>query len=294
MPVFEIPPMTVDRTAELSALLAHRILILDGAMGTMIQGYHLQEEDFRGMRFQDWPCDLKGNNDLLVLTQPAIIQEIHAAYLDAGADIIETNTFNSTAISMHDYGMESLVPELNREAARLAREVADRYSSPERPRFVAGIDDPATAVVIDHPVGDLVVEDVDARQDGGLDGGAFAVVGGDGDLGDLATVCLEDDRGLVLGGGADVLVQAVGGGVQFAIVKPFVERRIGLVQHPGERLVPDHVVLGKPAPEAAGILVCLGTERVIRVHARNTRGLDHGIRGRKNAVLSQHGLDRRR
>ena len=144
MPVFEIPPMTVDRTAELSALLAHRILILDGAMGTMIQGYHLQEEDFRGMRFQDWPCDLKGNNDLLVLTQPAIIQEIHAAYLDAGADIIETNTFNSTAISMHDYGMESLVPELNREAARLAREVADRYSSPERPRFVAGILGPTT------------------------------------------------------------------------------------------------------------------------------------------------------
>ncbi|MBE2293443.1 MAG: homocysteine S-methyltransferase family protein, partial [Phycisphaerales bacterium] len=131
--------MTVDRTAELSALLARRILILDGAMGTMIQGYHLQEEDFRGKRFQDWPRDLKGNNDLLVLTQPAIIQEIHAAYLDAGAGIIETNTFNSTAISMHDYGMESLVPELNREAARLAREVADRYSSPERPRFVAGI-----------------------------------------------------------------------------------------------------------------------------------------------------------
>ncbi|MCB1823443.1 MAG: homocysteine S-methyltransferase family protein, partial [Candidatus Competibacteraceae bacterium] len=131
--------MTVDRTAELSALLARRILILDGAMGTMIQSYRLQESDYRGERFRDWPSDLKGNNDLLALTQPAIIREIHAAYLDAGADIIETNTFNATSISMHDYGMESLVPELNREAARLAREAADQYSTPDRPRFVAGV-----------------------------------------------------------------------------------------------------------------------------------------------------------
>ncbi len=131
--------MTVDKTAQLQDLLARRILILDGAMGTMIQSYRLTENDFRGERFHDWPSDLKGNNDLLVLTQPAIIREIHAAYLDAGADIIETNTFNSTSVSMHDYGMESLVSELNREAAKLAREVADRYSTPARPRFVAGI-----------------------------------------------------------------------------------------------------------------------------------------------------------
>ncbi|HPF59693.1 MAG TPA: methionine synthase [Candidatus Competibacteraceae bacterium] len=133
--------MTVDRTAELSNLLAQRILILDGAMGTMIQSYRLQEADYRGERFRDWPGDLKGNNDLLVLTQPAIIREIHAAYLDAGADILETNTFNATSVSMHDYGMESLVGELNREAARLAREVADEFTArdPARPRFVAGI-----------------------------------------------------------------------------------------------------------------------------------------------------------
>ncbi|TVR66892.1 MAG: methionine synthase, partial [Candidatus Competibacteraceae bacterium] len=131
--------MTVDRTAPLQEHLARRILILDGAMGTMIQSYRLQEADYRGERFRDWPSDLKGNNDLLALTQPAVIREIHAAYLDAGADIIETNTFNSTTISMHDYGMESLAPELNREAARLAREVADEYSTADRPRFVAGI-----------------------------------------------------------------------------------------------------------------------------------------------------------
>ncbi|HAS50988.1 MAG TPA: methionine synthase, partial [Gammaproteobacteria bacterium] len=131
--------MTLDRTAELSELLARSILILDGAMGTMIQSYRLQEADYRGERFHDWPSDLKGNNDLLTLTQPAIIREIHAEYLAAGADILETNTFNSTSISMHDYGMERLVPELNREAARLAREVANQYSTPDRPRFVAGI-----------------------------------------------------------------------------------------------------------------------------------------------------------
>ncbi|MCC9000003.1 MAG: homocysteine S-methyltransferase family protein, partial [Candidatus Contendobacter sp.] len=133
--------MTVDRTAELSDLLARRILILDGAMGTMIQSYRLQEADYRGDRFRDWPSDLKGNNDLLVLTQPMIIREIHAAYLDAGADILETNTFNSTTISMHDYGMECLAPELNREAARLARSVADEFTArnPAKPRFVAGV-----------------------------------------------------------------------------------------------------------------------------------------------------------
>jgi 5-methyltetrahydrofolate--homocysteine methyltransferase len=133
--------MTVDRTAQLHDLLARRILILDGAMGTMIQSYRLQEADYRGARFRDWPSDLKGNNDLLVLTQPAIIREIHAAYLDAGADILETNTFNSTAVSMHDYRMEALAPELNRAAARLAREVADEFTThdPARPRFVAGV-----------------------------------------------------------------------------------------------------------------------------------------------------------
>ncbi len=133
--------MTADKTAQLHDLLARRILILDGAMGTMIQNYRLQEADYRGERYRDWPHDLKGNNDLLALTRPAIISEIHAAYLEAGADIIETNTFNSTSVSMRDYGMESLVPELNREAARLAKSVADEFTArdPAKPRFVAGV-----------------------------------------------------------------------------------------------------------------------------------------------------------
>jgi len=130
-----------DRTEELRALLDQRILVLDGAMGTMIQGYRLSEEDFRGERFADHPGDLKGNNDLLSLTQPAIIREIHDRYLAAGADIIASNTFNSNAPSQADYGLEKLVYELNVEAVRLARAAADASNrkTPGRPRFVAGV-----------------------------------------------------------------------------------------------------------------------------------------------------------
>ncbi|MBU1192470.1 MAG: methionine synthase [Gammaproteobacteria bacterium] len=123
----------------LEELLKSRILILDGAMGTMIQRYKLEEADYRGERFKDWPSDLKGNNDLLSLTQPKIIGDIHRAYLEAGADIIETNTFNSTAISMADYHQEELVYELNFESAKLARAACDAYATPDKPRFVAGV-----------------------------------------------------------------------------------------------------------------------------------------------------------
>lgn len=121
--------------------LAQRIMVLDGAMGTLIQRYRLEEADFRGSRFAEWPCDLKGNNDLLVLSQPTVIREIHDAYLAAGADILETNTFNATSIAMADYRMESLSAEINREAARLARSCADAWTAktPDRPRFVAGV-----------------------------------------------------------------------------------------------------------------------------------------------------------
>ncbi|HZM33186.1 MAG TPA: homocysteine S-methyltransferase family protein, partial [Burkholderiales bacterium] len=135
-----------DRTAQLQALLAERILVLDGAMGTMIQRERLDESQFRGERFGDWAHDLRGNNDLLVLTQPELIRDIHLQYLRAGADIIETNTFNSTAVSMADYGMQSLVPELNLAAARLAVEAARECQSqdPARPRFVAGVLGPTT------------------------------------------------------------------------------------------------------------------------------------------------------
>jgi 5-methyltetrahydrofolate--homocysteine methyltransferase len=126
--------------AALENAAADRILIIDGAMGTMIQRHKLQEADYRGKRFADWPRDVKGNNDLLVLTQPKIIQDIHEQYLAAGADIVETNTFNAQVISMADYGMEALSYEINLEAARLARAACDKYNklTPEKPRFVAG------------------------------------------------------------------------------------------------------------------------------------------------------------
>jgi 5-methyltetrahydrofolate--homocysteine methyltransferase len=120
--------------------IKNRVLVLDGAMGTMIQRYKLTEADYRGERFRDYHRDLKGNNDLLSLTQPQIIREIHSAYLEAGADIIETNTFNATSVSQADYGMESLAYELNLASARIARECADEFTrrNPSKPRFVAG------------------------------------------------------------------------------------------------------------------------------------------------------------
>jgi 5-methyltetrahydrofolate--homocysteine methyltransferase len=120
--------------------LEQRILVLDGAMGTMIQNHSLNEEDFRGERFVDHPAILKGNNDLLSITQPEIIKEIHRNYFDAGADIVETNTFSSTSIGMADYQMESLAYELNYESAKIAKEVSEEYleKTPDQPRYVAG------------------------------------------------------------------------------------------------------------------------------------------------------------
>jgi 5-methyltetrahydrofolate--homocysteine methyltransferase len=164
-------------------LLARRILVLDGAMGTMIQTYGLGEQDYRGERFGEWPRDLKGHNDLLSLTQPAIIRAIHTAYLDAGADILETNSFNSTAVSLADYGMEGMVYELNRASALLAREAADDFErrGPD-PRFVAGVLGPTNRTASLSPdvndpgfrnvlFDDLVATYADAAR-GLLDGGA--------------------------------------------------------------------------------------------------------------------------
>ena len=126
--------------SQLKKLLEQKILVLDGAMGTMLQRYKFTEEDYRGERFKDFPYPLKGNNDLLTLTQPQAIAEVHRKYFDAGADIVETNTFSGTSIGMADYHMEDLVYELNYESAKIAREVADEFtkSNPDKPRFVAG------------------------------------------------------------------------------------------------------------------------------------------------------------
>jgi 5-methyltetrahydrofolate--homocysteine methyltransferase len=131
------------RTSRLERLhteAASRLLVIDGAMGTMVQQHRLTEADYRGTRFADWHRDLRGNNDLLVLTQPQIIADIHRAYVEAGADLIETSTFNATRVAMADYGMEELVRELNVEGARLARRVCDEAEAKDgRPRWVAGV-----------------------------------------------------------------------------------------------------------------------------------------------------------
>ena len=130
----------MKNTEALNKAISERILVLDGAMGTMLQRHKFEEEDFRGERFKDWHSPLKGNNDLLSLTQPAAIEDVHRQYFEAGADIIETNTFSGTTIAMADYHMESLVYELNYESAKIARKVADEFTAkdPSKPRFVAG------------------------------------------------------------------------------------------------------------------------------------------------------------
>src|ERR1700754_1464356 len=133
--------------------LQKRILVIDGAMGTMIQRYQLSEEDFRGTRFHNHPSDLKGNNDLLNITRPDVIKAIHKEYLDAGADIIETNTFSTQRISLADYDMDDLGYEMSYEGARIAREVVDEYNktSLDKPRFVAGAMGPTTKMASMSP-----------------------------------------------------------------------------------------------------------------------------------------------
>ena len=165
--------------------LANNILILDGAMGTMIQAYKFEEQDYRGERFADWHCDVKGNNDMLVLTQPDVIKAIHSEYLAAGADILETNTFNATTIAMADYDMEQYSAEINFAAAKIARQAADEYTAknPEKPRFVAGVlgptnrtcsispdvNDPAYRNVTFDELKDAYIESTKALIDGGSD-----------------------------------------------------------------------------------------------------------------------------
>lgn len=174
-----------DAADRIRALASQRILLIDGAMGTMVQGHKLEEADYRGARFADWPRDLKGDNDLLVLTRPDIISGIHAAFLEAGADIIETNSFNATSIAQADYGMEREVRAINLAAARLAREAADRFTAktPDKPRFVAGAIGPTNKTLsvspkVEEPgyrdigfdaMKDAYREQAEALLDGGVD-----------------------------------------------------------------------------------------------------------------------------
>ncbi|RRQ47393.1 homocysteine S-methyltransferase family protein [Chryseobacterium sp. SC28] len=175
----------MKNTAQLYKAISERILILDGAMGTMIQRYNFSEEDYRGERFKDWKYPVKGNNDLLSLTQPQAIEEIHKKYLEAGADIIETNTFSGTTVAMADYHMEDLVYELNYESAKIARKVCDEFTAqnPEKPRFVAGsigptnktaslspdVNDPAFRAITFEELRIAYKQQAEALLDGGSD-----------------------------------------------------------------------------------------------------------------------------
>ena len=182
------PMVRPDCTEQLKGLLQQRVMVIDGAMGTMIQGYKLEEEDYRGTRFADWPRDVKGNNDLLVLTQPHIVQEIHGKYLEAGADFLETNTFNATTISLHDYGMEAFAYEFNFEAAKVARAACDEWTAktPHKPRFVCGTLGPTSRTCSISPD----VNDPGARNVTYME---------------LVTAYIEQGNGLI-DGGADVLL----------------------------------------------------------------------------------------
>ncbi len=176
---------TLNRTELLEAALRERILVLDGAMGTMIQRHTLEEADFRGERFRDHPKPLKGNNDLLSITRPDIIKGIHAAYFEAGADIAETNTFSGTTIAQADYALEDAVYDINYQSAKIAREVADEFTArePHKPRFVAGsigptnrtaslspdVNDPGFRAVTFNELKDAYVFQVKGLMDGGAD-----------------------------------------------------------------------------------------------------------------------------
>ena len=171
--------------ANIYEILKEKILVLDGAMGTMIQDYKFSESDYRGTRFKDHTCSVKGNNDLLSLTQPEAIKSIHEKYLEVGADIIETNTFSSTSIGMADYSMESIVYDINFESARIAKEAALKYSkiTPEKPRFVAGsigptnrtasmspdVNDPGFRAITFDDLVNAYSEQINALIDGGVD-----------------------------------------------------------------------------------------------------------------------------
>jgi 5-methyltetrahydrofolate--homocysteine methyltransferase len=158
-------PVTYTRGQALPGLLEQRIAILDGAMGTMIQRFRLSEEQYRGERFKDHPRDVKGNNELLSLTRPDVIRDIHEGYLASGADIVETNTFGATSIAQADYDMAPLAREMNVASARLAREAADKFSTPDHPRFVAGALGPTPKTASISPdVNDPGARNVDFEQ----------------------------------------------------------------------------------------------------------------------------------
>lgn len=261
MPTFQPPaPKPYTRAARLPELLRERIVVLDGAMGTMIQRLKLSEAQYRGERFKDWPRDVKGNNELLSLTQPQIIRDIHEAYLAAGSDVIETNTFGATSIAQDDYGMASLVDEMNETSARLARAACDKFATSDKPRFVAGALGPTPKTASISP-------DVN-------DPGARNV-----DFETLRAAYAQQTRALLRGGAEIILVETIfdtlnAKAALFAVDQVFEES--------GERLP---VIISGTVTDASGRILSGQTVEAFWASVRHARPLAVGLNCALGAAL---------
>jgi 5-methyltetrahydrofolate--homocysteine methyltransferase len=253
-------PIVYTRGAQLPDILRQRIAVLDGAMGTMIQRYKLSEADFRGTRFVDHPKDLKGNNDLLQLTRPDVIREIHDQYLAAGADIIETNTFGATTVAQDDYGLGAVARELNLAGARLARQACDAASSPDKPRFVAGALGPTPRTASISPdVNDPAARNIDFDQ--------------------LRTAYYEQASGLLEGGCDLFLVETI---FDTLNAKAAIFALDELMEDTGERLP---VIISGTVTDASGRILSGQTVSAFWHSVRHARPLAVGLNCALGATL---------
>ena len=240
------------RAQALPEILKQRIVILDGAMGTMIQRYHLTEADYRGERFANHPVDVKGNNELLLLTRPEVIQEIHEQYLAAGADIIETNTFGATTVAQEDYDMADLAYEMNVKAAQIAKQACEKYSTPDKPRFVAGAFGPTPRTASISPdVNDPGARNIDYEQ--------------------LRAAYYEQGKGL-LEGGADVfLVETIFDTLNAKAALFAIDQ---LFEDTGERLP---VLISGTVTDASGRILSGQTVEAFWYSLRHAKPLTFGL-----------------
>ena len=253
-------PIAYTRGAQLPDILQQRILVLDGAMGTMIQRYQLSEADFRGARFAAHPKDLKGNNDLLQLTRPDVIREIHDQYLAAGADIVETNTFGATTVAQDDYGLGAVARELNLAGARLARQACDAASTPDKPRFVAGALGPTPRTASISPdVNDPAARNVDFDQ--------------------LRTAYYEQASGLLEGGCDLFLVETI---FDTLNAKAAIFALDELMEDTGERLP---VIISGTVTDASGRILSGQTVSAFWHSVRHARPLAVGLNCALGATL---------
>jgi 5-methyltetrahydrofolate--homocysteine methyltransferase len=253
-------PIVYTRGQQLPQILEQRIAILDGAMGTMMQRFRLSEADYRGERFKDHPKDLRNNGDLLSLTRPDIVRDIHEAYLSAGVDIIETNTFGATRVAQEDYGLADLALEMNRESAKLARAAADKFAAPDKPRFVAGALGPTPKTASISPdVNDPGARNVDFEQ--------------------LRQSYYEQAQGLTEGGADLLLVETIfdtlnAKAALFAIEEWF--------EHSGERLP---VIISGTVTDASGRILSGQTVSAFWYSVRHARPLAIGLNCALGAAL---------